>query len=486
MTGSSPSGAAAASRHGRPDDSRARSRALLSAALLALLMLSGAVPARAAEGAASKIRHVVMIMQENRSFDTYFGTYPGADGIPHGVCLPDPVHGGCVAPYHDPQVANYGGPHGSKNSEADIDGGLMDGFVSSAERALNCERTGGCKPCKTTSQECGRDVMGYHDAREIPNYWRYAESFVLQDHMFASTSSWSLPEHLTMVSGWSALCPLGTSNPFTCVESLSPAKPALSWNAPIDLAHPRATYAWTDITWLLHKYGVSWAYYVHEGYEPDCENDETMSCKVGQSPREYGIWNPLPLFNDVKEDGQVGNVQSLPHFYETLQGECKLPNVSWLVPDQTHSEHPSSSIATGQTYVTTLINAIGRSSCWNSTAILLSWDDWGGFYDHVLPHPVDSLGYGLRVPGLVISPYARKGFIDHQELSHDDYLKFIEDLFINGRRLNPASDGRPDPRKVVRDELGGTLMADFNFNQPPSPPVILSAHPAPGPASKEP
>jgi phospholipase C len=138
--------------------------------------------------------------------------------------------------------------------------------------------------------------------------------------------------------------------------------------------------------------------------------------------------------------------------------------------------------------VTGLINAIMRSPDWSSTAIFLSWDDWGGFYDHVVPPHVDENGYGLRVPGIVISPYARRGVIDHQILSHDAYNKFIEDDFLGGRRLDPATDGRPDPRPGVREAnpLLGDLSLDFDFSQSPRPPELLPVHPAPGPASAAP
>jgi phospholipase C len=145
-------------------------------------------------------------------------------------------------------------------------------------------------------------------------------------------------------------------------------------------------------------------------------------------------------------------------------------------------------VSAGQTYVTGLVNAIMKSPEWRSTAIFISWDDWGGFYDHVDPPVVDQNGYGLRVPGLVISPYARQGFIDGQTLSHDAYDKFIEDAFLFGQRLNPATDGRPDPRPDVREanSLLGDLRRDFDFGQSPRPPMILPVHPAPGPASPAP
>jgi phospholipase C len=122
---------------------------------------------------------------------------------------------------------------------------------------------------------------------------------------------------------------------------------------------------------------------------------------------------------------------------------------------------------------------------WDSTAIFLSWDDWGGFYDHVVPPKVDENGYGLRVPGLVVSPYAKKGYIDHQTLSFDAYLKFIEDVFLNGQRIDPRTDGRPDPRPDVRENAPqlGNLMYDFDFSQSPLAPLILPTSPEPGPAS---
>jgi phospholipase C len=143
------------------------------------------------------------------------------------------------------------------------------------------------------------------------------------------------------------------------------------------------------------------------------------------------------------------------------------------------SEHPPGLVSAGQAYVTKLVNAAMRGKDWKSTAIFLAWDDWGGFYDHVVPPNVDRLGYGLRVPGLVISPYARKGYIDHQTLSFDAYAKFIEDDFLRSSRLDPATDGRPDSRPGVRENASqlGNLLGDFNFAQKPRRPLILSRHP---------
>jgi phospholipase C len=189
----------------------------------------------------------------------------------------------------------------------------------------------------------------------------------------------------------------------------------------------------------------------------------------------------------VRQNHQLGNVQTLTNFFLQAQ-DGTLPAVSWINPNGTVSEHPPALVSAGQTYVTGLINAIMNSPEWKSTAIFLSWDDWGGFYDHVVPPVADENGYGLRVPGIVISPYARQGVIDHQTLSHDAYNTFIEDDFLFGQRLDPATDGRPDPRPTVRERspLLGDLRSDFDFTQRPRTPLLLPTHPAPGPPSTPP
>jgi phospholipase C len=427
----------------------------------------GKGPAPDATLAATKIRHVVVIMQENRSFDSYFGTYPGADGIPAGVCVRDPAHG-CQRPYHDTADVNGGGPHGQANAVADIDGGRMDGFVAQAQQAkVGCTdvHNPACVPGSRT------DVMGYHDGGDIPNYWAYAQNFVLQDHMFEPNASWSLPEHLFQVSEWSARC-TAHDQPASCTNALdNPADP--------DSPGPAPVYAWTDLTYLLHRAGVSWGYYVVTGTEPDCRDDGAVDCvPVRQNAKTPGIFNPLPYFDTVRADDELGNIQSIQTF-DTLAVAGLLPAVSWIAPSADVSEHPPARVSAGQAYVTSLVNAVMKGPDWDSTAILLAWDDWGGFYDHVRPPTVDANGYGLRVPALVISPYARAGYVDHQTLSFDAYARFIEDLFLRGQRLDPATDGRPDPRPDVRENAAvlGNLLADFDFTQSPRPAVILPEHP---------
>jgi phospholipase C len=443
----------------------------------------GAPPA-AAQGI-GVIKHVIVIMQENRSFDSYFGTYPGADGIPMQsgvptVCVPDPATGQCDKPYVDHADVNAGGPHGQYSYLGDVDNGKMDGFISQYETFLPqaagkaCQENKRDPACSATAASLGTpDVMGYHTKSDIPNYWTYARDFVLQDHMFTSVGSWSLPSHLYLVSEWAAQCL--TPNPFSCINSANVPRGLLQSSN----TGPPPIFSWTDLTYLLHKDNVSWGYYVSPGDEPDCDNPQAIVCgPVPQAATTEGIINPLPDFTDVEQDGQEQDIQPTQNFYQQAAAGT-LPAVSWIAPSGEVSEHPPSPVSYGQSYVTSLINAVMRSPDWDSSAIFLSWDDWGGFYDHVVPPTVDQNGYGIRVPGLVISPYAKQGYLDHQTLSFDAYAKFIEDDFLGGQALNPATDGRPDPRPDVREDnpLLGDLQNDFNFNQAPRAPVILPVYP---------
>ena len=255
-----------------------------------------AAPAQqaSASGGIHPIKHVIVIMQENRSFDSYFGTYPGADGIPmtNGVptvCVPTTAGQPCARPYVDHADVNGGGPHGQTNAAADIDGGKMDGFVgqlASARKGCADPNDPACANSATP------DVMGYHTGTDIPNYWTYAKNFVLQDHMFEPNASWSLPAHLFMVSEWSAAC-TQHNDPACCTNALQspgnpqPRRPARCRQSPPGTgAGSRPIYAWTDLTYLLHKDNVTWGYYVVAGTEPDCANDAALIVRPGQAERE--------------------------------------------------------------------------------------------------------------------------------------------------------------------------------------------------------
>jgi phospholipase C len=450
-------------------------------ALVASAFAATPAPPRRAEAAEPegifKLEHLIFIVQENRSFDHYFGTFPGADGLPVGpdgrpsVCIPDPVLGQPSCSYHDRQILHLGGPHNWRSSATGVNGGAMNGFIRALPQTPRwcVDRTS--DRCRTyVGPDLQPDVMGWHDDREIPNYWTYAEQFVLQDRLFAPADSWTLPAHLFLVSAWSAYCP-DPSDPMSCESNRDLRQPGQrhTYGSP-------PIYAWTDITWLLHENGVSWAYYVGGG-----------TCSFGPCDDPVGPWettasgkNPLPGFTDLYETSQQDNIRSHQDYLDAARTGT-LPAVSWIVPGAKVSEHPGStgSIHNGMAYVTRLVNAAMRGPDWDSTSIFITWDDWGGFYDHVPPPVVDDLGYGIRVPGLVIGPYARQGYIDHQTLSFDAYLKLIEDRFLGGQRLDPTTDGRPDSRPSVRENASilGDLAADFDFTQPPRDPLLLDPTP---------
>ena len=428
------------------------------------------------EQAQLHLKHLVFIVQENRSFDHYFGTFPGANGFPMrngrpSVCVPDPIAHACVHPYHSSEQLQEGGPHAQRHSVLDVNGGRMDGFVRTVvDSPLYCADHRGVPRCRDYLGPQGQpDVMSYHTAKEIPNYWRYAKTFVLQDRMFAPADSWTLPAHLFLVSAWAARCS-DAHDPMSCVSNLELVDQFHTMRSHEDVP----IWAWTDITYLLWEQGVEWGYYVGDD---TCFFDP---CPDQGQRRTVSQQNPLPWFTTIRETGQMDRIQDHAKFYKAAANGT-LPSVSWVMPYNGVGEHPASGapIWRGQAHVTHVVNALMKGPDWNETAVFLTWDDWGGFYDHVRPPRVDLNGYGIRVPGLLISPWARAGLIDSQTLSFDAYLKLIEDLFLDGERLNPATLSRPDSRPTVREKASilGDLLKEFDFGQEPLPPLILDPSP---------
>jgi uncharacterized protein (TIGR03437 family) len=413
-----------------------------SPVVLALLLIGDRAPTQTnpplgVPPGLEKIQHFVFIMQENRSFDHYFGTYPGAEGIPPGVCVPNPIPVGlpCVAPFHDPNLVNQGGNHIWTDALNCIDGGLMDGFIKGAIIKKTTRR-----PLHASG-----DVMGWHDYREVSNYWNYAQLYVLQDRLFESITSYSLPAHLYMLAAQSG-----------------------GYIGTIGEAYPKS-FAFAEITELLTSGKIDWRYYVNRGPTPgafdggnDDDADETT----------YSYWNPLPAFPAVKNDpAQFSRLTDATQFYTDAQNGT-LPQVSWVIPNSEFSEHPPANVATGMNYVTGLVNAVMNSPLWKSTAIFIAWDDWGGFYDHVDPPKVDQYGLGIRVPGLVISPYAREGYVDHKTYSFESWLRTIEERF----------GARP---MTARDNKANDMIDAFDFTEEPRPPVLLTPRGSPYPPSPQ-
>ncbi len=156
-----------------------------------------------------------------------------------------------------------------------------------------------------------------------------------------------------------ASCQNNIKGPYTAKQAANAGKPG------------GALYAWTDLTYLLHKYHVSWNYYLDQGAQPDCADDQMICTPPKQKVNVPGIWNPLPGFVDVKQDNQIGNIQPVQNFI-TAAKHGTLPSVSWVVPNSKDSEHPPALVSTGQAYVTNLINSVMQGPDWSSSAIFLA------------------------------------------------------------------------------------------------------------------
>jgi len=402
---------------------------------------------RAGQALTDGVQHIVILTMENRSFDEMFGTYPGVNGIPSPApCNPDPRNKTTVCSYHSTTTVEHGGPHGQAAEIMDLDGGKLDGFIESAESP------------RQAYDPYPDEVMGYHTCSDLPAYCAYAASGVLFDNFYAATTSYSTTSHLYMVSNWSAYCSV-PGQASSCVSD----------NNPNVYSNPPPDYAWTDITWLLHASAVSWGYFVYSNNDllprPDDDNDGEMPMPFSQY-NNIGEWNPMPGFDTVKLDNETGNIQPGSNFLKLAETGA-LPVVSWVIPPFKTSDHPTADLVLGQQWVQEQVHAIEAGPDAGSTLILVWWDDWGGFYDHVVPFTVDKLGYGFRTPLIMIGPMVKHGTIDHQLLSSDAFNKLIEDLFLGSQRLDPTTDGRPDPRPDVRETNPnlGDLRLDL---QPPN------------------
>ena len=349
--------------------------------------------------------------------------------------------GKCMRPYHETSLVNFGGPHGKvarpPGHQRRRDGPASPPAAQSARSAKLRDRG-------RSGLRLGvhGDVMGYHTAAEIPNYWKYAQDFVLQDHMFQSDLSWSLPSHLYMVSGWSAACSK-PNDPMSCANRDRNVAIPPAWVGPSGKPPAGPDYAWTDITYLLHQAGVSWGYYVFPGTQPDCDDDKVTCKALPQNAQTPGIWNPLPYFDTVRQDKQLKNIQPIANFYGAAKAGT-LPAVSWVTPADSVSEHPPSSVGVGEDYVTGLINTIMKGPDWNSTAIFLAWDDWGGFYDHVRPPRADQNGYGLACACPCDQPVCEAG------VHRPSDAEFRRVSQVHRGRLPRRATARPDDGRAPR------------------------------------
>jgi phospholipase C len=388
--------------------------------LVALLAFAPVVQVQAASNQpTTPIQHLIVLLQENHSFDNYFGTYPGADGLPAGTKMPiDPANPGAgyVTPWHIGNSTITDLSHSAATYREQYDNGKMDAFVSALNRR----------------NQDGKLSMGYYDGSDIPYYWNLADNFVLFDHFFSSAKDGSFANHMYWVAGIPPVTQKG--------QQLSD----MLANVP-------------TIFDRLQAAGVSWKFYV-QNYDPTLtyRNLGTSGNRASQV-----IWVPLLNFDRFIDDPTLSShIVDLSQYFVDLNNGT-LPSVAYVIPSGA-SEHPPSSLKTGQTFVKTLIQELMRSSAWNSSAFLLAYDDWGGWYDHVLPPQVDQYGYGPRVPAILVSPYAKTGYIDNTVLDFTSILKFIEQNW-------------DVPSMAQRDAKANNFVSAFDFNQGPRQPVFVSS-----------
>lgn len=373
-------------------------------------------PARSAE-TNTPIQHFIVLMQENHTFDNYFGTYPGADGPPPETCMPvDPFNsesGECVRPFHIGDYPVEDLDHSSRTFKLQYNDGLMNGFVYALHQR----------------NQDGALTMGYYDDRELPYYWNIADEYVLFDRFFSSSRGGSVSNHLYWVAA-----------------------------VPGEDRIPMEGYDDEIVTIFdrLHERGISWKFYI-QNYDPGLTY-RTVDQVSGNRASQV-IWAPLLNFDRFIDDPELSShIVDLNQYFEDLTNGT-LPSVAYIVPSGA-SEHPPGSIRSGQKFVKTLIQALMQSDAWTSSAFMWTYDDWGGWYDHVLPPSVDQYGYGFRVPALLVSPYARQGHIDSTELDFTSCLKFIEYNW----GLEPLAE---------RDSRAHNILSAFDFSQPPRQPVFI-------------
>jgi phospholipase C len=423
-----------------------------SAAILIVLVLAGVGISRSAAAAPvtppqkssgparrpaglDRVKHIIWIIQENRSFDNYFGTYPGVDGIPPGTCSPVlPGATRCITPFHMPaKMPPCDLAHRWVIAHAAYDHGAMDGFVWA---------------------EGSPYTMAYYDQRDIPNYWAYARQYTLCDRFFSSLMGASLPNHLYTVAAQSG----GAINNLFSLKEIEE-----------ELDSPGG-YSFATMVNLFTKANISWKYYVETQRVNSVGKKRDYLAQP--DPKHYSLWNPLPGFKAIRENpANMSHLVSLNEYFNDL-AKGNLAEVSWIVPMGIDSEHPPAYPETGMWYVTRLLNALMQSPYWKDSVVFVTWDDYGGFFDHVPPPLVDAYGYGPRVPTLVISPFAKPGYISHRTYDFTSMLKFIEVRYGLGHLT--ARDHKADP-----------MFDCFDFEQAPNPAHVISPVPPNPPAAAE-
>jgi phospholipase C len=379
------------------------------------------------------IKHVVFLIKENRTFDNMFGLFPGANGVSVGLDRGEP------RPLtRSPDRLPTDIKHCYRCALDAWNEGEMDGFATISDAA---------------------DAYAYTQylPEDLPNYWHWAEEFVLGDNFFASAHGPSFPNHLYTIAAQSGGA---HENPAQDQQLLRERHQDTglfkSWGcdaletAFVNVVDSEGVtkkvspcFDFLTEADLLMDQGIPWAYYA-----------------ATQEQNGY-LWSAYDAVRHIREDEAIWQNHIFPVDDFVRHAERGLlPPVTWVTPRFELSEHPEYSFCHGENWTTEVVNAVMESSHWKDTAIFVTWDDYGGFYDHVPPPQVDDFGFGIRVPLLVISPYAKRGFVNHELGEFSSVLRFVEDNWGLTQLTHRDRDATP-------------LLSAFDFQQPPRPPDPL-------------
>jgi phospholipase C len=387
----------------------------------------------------SPIKHVIIVIQENRSFDNLFATFPGADGARYGTIKSSPAGvAKKIALSKQPLYDGFDLGHSYRYYRKDYDRGAMDGF--------GIQPVGGSNPSSTTPYQ-------YVDPNDIAPYWYLAKSYVLADHMFTTQGSDSFVAHQALIAGGTkinstqsvidlpnARTPWGCMDPHTASTAIITTGGRYVWNG-----GPPPCFSYPTLRDRLDAKAIPWRYYT-----PPVEASGTQ----GYGGQWWSAYSAIKAVYFDKNEYADSVVTPQTKILDDIHAG-KLRAVSWVVPDLDDSDHPQS-LGNGPSWVASVVNAVGESPYWSSTAIVVVWDDFGGFYDHVKPPFIDDAGgLGFRVPCIIISPYARKHYVDRTQYEFGSILKFIE-----GNWSLPTL-GASDARAT-------SIVGAFDFTQSPS------------------
>jgi phospholipase C len=414
---------------------------LLSVSGAANFSMAGQSGSVASSPFASQIDHVVVIMMENHAYDNYFQTYclklgtycnDTANGIAPGTCEPQlKAPGGCVVPYAFTDK-NFSTPdmlHNYNSTIAAIDGGKENGYYKAEAHTI--------------------EPFGHYNGSTIPVYWDIAQEFALGDDFFSSALSYSLPNHWYLLAG--------QAPPESIEQNLNKADTAEQHTY---LNQSNGTRSIQDI---LMGNNVSFRYYDWPltKYATAIQPAAIPRANTGGQGSAYAFWNPLASKAESYTSAYASAFVKRDQIFTDLK-DGNLPNVSYVLPEGAYSDHPPANITLGEAFVANVIDAIEFSPYWNHTAIFLTWDEYGGWFDHVAPPSLDSLGLSTRVPFLVISPYTPAGTVIHTLGYFESTLAFIEDRWdLESQCLTNRDCNAPN------------LANYFDFSMTPRAPVFF-------------